>query len=237
MFELLRQNLSRNQKIGLAVVFEVIFVVVVVALVNLALQPELNVAVTNEKETPIPEQQWEGVKKEVWHLVEDNVENATRANIDDAEIRDGTYEETTENNITTAQFLLDIDSIRQTYAVTVSWSDAVELHDYVAIDCPPVEKMKYEDAVCYGMYNNTYSLDLYLPYIKKGEVQNPEEPNAPLYMITGSENDKTIDVMVSVCDVEKYKKEAMDYLESTPIKLSEYTINYRMNEVDVNCGV
>ena len=50
------------------------------------------------------------------------------------------------------------------------------------------------------------------------------------------ENAKTIDIMVSVCDAEKFKQEATDYLNSTPIKLSEYTISYEVNSIDVECS-
>lgn len=235
MFENLKNNLSKGQKTGIILIIEAIFVAVVIFLVHSALQPELNVEVANQNETPIPTEQWNGVKKQIWHLIEDNVDGVTKTNIDDAVIRDGTYEEETNNEITTAKFLLDIDSIKQTYAVTVSWSDTVELSDYVAVDCPSQDMMKYPDTVCYGMYNDTYSLDLYLPYLVRGEMNDSDVPNSPLYLITGSEEEKTITVMVSVCDAEKYKKEAMNYLRSTPIKLSEYTIEYQINEVDVNC--
>ena len=97
--------------------------------------------------------------------------------------------------------------------------------------------MKYPETICYGMYNNTYSLDLYLPYAVYPEGHDPNDstPLAPNYIIHGDEFDKTIDIEVSICDAEKFKQEAMDYLNSTPIKLNEYKINYNVNDVDVGC--
>lgn len=234
MFKNLIQNLTKNQKIGIAVILQVIVIVFIVACVQWAIQPETHVEVINENDTAIPDDRWAGVKNEVWYLVKNNVADVSQSAIDDAVIREGTYEETTNNDITTATFLLDIDSLKQTYAITVSWSDKEVLSDYVKVDCPPQSKMKYPETVCYGMYNNTYSLSLYLPYgVSPDDAE--DDMAAPYYYITGDEDEKTINVMVSVCNVEKYKKEAMDYLESTPLNLEKYTINYETNNIDVEC--
>lgn len=238
MFESLKQNLSKKQKIGIIIVLQVVFIGLVVGVVNWAMQPRENVAVTNENVTPIPDANWRGIKNELWDLIEQNVPGLDESVVDDATIREGTYEETFENDITTARFLLDIDSLKQTYAITVSWSDKVELHDAMQINCPPQSQMKYPETVCYGMYNNTYSLDLYLPYAVYPEESEESEagPLAPNYIIHGDEEAGTIDIMVSVCDAEKFKKAALDYLKTTPINLSKYAINYEVNSVNTNCG-
>ena len=234
MFKNLIQNLSKNQKIGIAVILQIIVIVFVIVCVKWATAPQPHVDVVNENETAIPDDRWTGIKNEVWYLIQNNVPNVTRSDVDDAVIREGTYEESTENDITTATFLLDIDSLKQTYFVTVSWSDKVALYDYMTVDCPPQSEMKYPDTVCYGMYNNTYSLDLYLPYSVMPD-NSDDTPTAPNYYISGDEDDKTIDIMVSVCDAEKFKQEAMDYLNSTPIRLDEYKISYEVNSVNVEC--
>ena len=235
MFGNLRQNLSKNQKIGIILVAQMVFIGLIVGVVNWAMQPRENVSVTNENTTPIPDANWRGVKNELWSLIEANVAGLKESDIDDATIRKGTYEETYENEITTAKFLLDIDSLKQTYAITVSWSNTVEIYDAIQINCPPLDQMKYPETVCYGMYNNTYSLDLYLPHAVYPEEDTSVEPTAPNYIIQGDEEAKTIDVMVSACNVEKFKKEAMEYLKSTPIDLADYTINYEVNSINTNC--
>ena len=234
MFKNLMDNLSKSQKIGIAVIMQVIVIIMIVACVKWAVAPQPRVDIVNENETSIPDDRWQGIKNEVWYLIQNNVPDVTRADVDDAVIREGSYEESTENDITTATFLLDIDSLKQTYFVTVSWSKTVELSDYLTINCPPKSEMKYPETVCYGMYNNTYSLDLYLPYGVSPNVSD-DSPAAPYYYITGDEDDKSIDIMVSVCDADKYKGEAIDYLESTPIELDKYTINYEINSIDVEC--
>lgn len=236
MFKNLMQNLSKNQKIGIAIIMQVIIVIVIVVCVKWAISPQPHVEIVNRNETSIPDDRWQGIKNEIWYLIQNNVSNVTRSDIDDAVIRDGTYEEITENEITTATFLLDIDSIKQTYYITVSWSDTVAIYDYMTVNCPPQNEMKYPDTVCYGMYNDTYSLDLYLPYAVYSNSSDDDTSVAPDYYISGDENAKTIDIMVSVCDAEKFKQEATDYLNSTPIKLSEYTISYEVNSIDVECS-
>lgn len=236
MFKNLMQNLSKNQKIGIAIIMQVIIVIVIVVCVKWAISPQPHVEIVNRNETSIPDDRWQGIKNEIWYLIQNNVSNVTRSDIDDAVIRDGTYEEITENEITTATFLLDIDSIKQTYYITVSWSDTVTIYDYMTVNCPPQNEMKYPDTVCYGMYNDTYSLDLYLPYAVYSNSSDDDASVAPDYYISGDENAKTIDIMVSVCDAEKFKQEATDYLNSTPIKLSEYTISYEVNSIDVECS-
>lgn len=237
MFKNLLQNLSKGQKIGIAVFLEIIFVLILVGCVRWAMMPESHVDVVDENETTIPDDNWRGIKNELWYLIQNNVADVTKANIDDATIRDGSYEEITENDITTATFLLDIDSLKQTYFITVSWSDVVELHDYLSIDCPSQSEMKYPETVCYGMYNNTYSMDLYLPYAEypEGADEDDAEPMAPNFIIHGDEDEKTIDIMVSACDEDGFKKKAMDYLETVPIDFSDYTINIEVNNINVEC--
>ena len=237
MFQTLRQNLTKNQKIGIIVIIQIIIIMLIVVWVNIAIQPKTHIEVVNESDTNIPDDNWRGLKNELWDLIQDNVSDVTQSDIDDVVIRDGTYTETTENDITTAKFLIDIDSLKQTYAVAVSWSNSVELYDYTSIDCPPLAQMKYPETVCYGRDNDTYSLDLYLPHAVYPEGRNIDEgyPTAPNYIIHGDENTKTIDIEVSACDPDKFKSEALEYLGTTPINLTDYTVNYNINSVDVGC--
>lgn len=238
MFKNVWQNMTKNQRIGAIVLLQLFFLAIVAGVIYWSFQPKENVEVVNENSTPIPSDYWKGVKQEVWNLLEKNVSNLTQSNIDDAVIREGTYSETYNNDIITATFLLDIESLRQTYAITVSWSKKVDVYDAIQINCPPRDQMLYPETICYGMYNNTYSLDLYLPYAVYPEGYDDDDdagPVAPNYIIHGDEEAKTIDVTVSSCDVEKYKDEAMRYLDSTPIRLSQYQINFEVNDINVEC--
>ncbi len=233
-------NLSKAQKIGVVAFLQIIFIAIMIVLFNFAIQPKSHVGeIVSEDEIglPVPEKNVDMFKDALWGVISKNVKDVDQNVLNDVTIREGTYKEIEHESSTEAVFIIDIDSIKQSYTVSISWvaESGPGMYDNVSIECPPQNQMKYPETVCYGMYNNTYSMDLYLPYGVSPDV--PENtPAAPHYYITGDEDEKTIDIMVSVCDVEKYKKEAMDYLNSTPLKLDEYTINYEINSVDVECG-
>ena len=66
-----------------------------------------------------------------------------------------------------ANFIIDIDSLEQTYDVTVYKNDELSEHKKVAIKCPKVDVRKYDDA-CVGVDGNANkSVELFLPYEMK----------------------------------------------------------------------
>ena len=88
-----------------------------------------------------------------------------------ADVRDGSYKETVSQGITTATFLVDIDDVKQTYIVTVSWSDgSVELSDAILISCPSESESKYPDSYCKGMYDNTDDVENRVKYSLYSEL-------------------------------------------------------------------
>ena len=91
MFKNLIQNLSKNQKVGIAIIMQVIVIVIIVACVQWAIQPETHIEVVNENDTAIPDERWRGIKNEIWHLIKNNVSDVSQSAIDDAVIREGTY--------------------------------------------------------------------------------------------------------------------------------------------------
>lgn len=242
MLNSLWENLSKNQKITFLVVIQIFIIIILAVILNSVLGSERqHVTVENESVlSNVPESDRQLLNEQLWGVIQNNVTGVDRSVINDAVVRDGTYEETDdENGNMGATFLLDIDSIKQTYAVSIVWSTDSKntIADSVYINCPPIDQMKYPETVCHGMYNDTYSLDLYLPYIVYPEGYDDENayPMAPNYLVEGDEDAKTIDIMVSSCAPDKYKEEALKYLESTPIDLSDYQINYTINSTDVNC--
>ena len=241
-WKVLYHNLSKSQRIGLLVLSQVLVVIIVVLMLQPVFREKEHVEVTQESDeiaAEIPMEAWKNFQSTLWQLISDTVDTVSKSVIDDAVIREGTYKKIVNGGAQSVNFIVDIDSIKQTYAVSIGWSDNIALYgpDNVSIECPPKQEMKYPETVCYGMYNNTYSLDLYLPHAvyPEGYDVNSDEPVAPLYIIHGDESSKTIDVEVSMCDVEKYRKEALDYLNSLPISIDDYKINYQVNEVDVDC--
>ena len=66
----------------------------------------------------------------------------------DAVVREGSYSETTNGEITTAKFLVDVDYVKQSYAVTINWSSAVEDLSEVTIGCTSRSQSKYPNSFC-----------------------------------------------------------------------------------------
>ena len=235
MFKNLLENLSKNQKIGIAVMLQVIIVAILGAILQANLVPAQHAAVEDnatEETTGMSNDTKDFVAENIWQLITSKVSGLDSNNVDDIVIREGTYEKKeNEDGSVSVSFIVDNDSLKQTYTVSTGWSKDKSVTYEVVVDCPPQDLMKYPETFCRGTYNNSYSLDLYLPYT----VESPYEDSANNIYIEGNDANKTIDVIVSACDVEKFKKQAMDYLKSTPIKLDEYTINYEVNSVDIEC--
>ena len=125
--------------------------------------------------------------------------------------------------------------MEQTFKVKTGWSKNKDVVYEVIVDCPSQDEMKYPNTICYGAYNDTYSLDLYLPYTVYPEGYEDDGITAPNYMINGDESSKTLDILVSSCNEQGFKDAAWNYLNTLPIDFSDYKINYDVNSVDVRC--
>ncbi|MBR3157307.1 hypothetical protein IKF20_02685 [Candidatus Saccharibacteria bacterium] len=232
MFKTLLGNLTKNQKIVLVVIAQILVIAIIASVLQFALADKPHATIDDANDSEMPGDAEDFIEENIWQLIESNVPNVDRNNIKDVTIREGTYEESeNEDGSISVNFIVDIDSLKQTYTVSTGWSKDKSVVYEVIVDCPPQELMKYPETVCQGTYNNTYSLDLYLPYV----VDSSIEDAAPLVFMDGNESKRTIDVTVSACNPEQYKKLATDYLDSTPLDLSEYTINFEVSSTDAIC--
>ena len=85
--------------------------------------------------------------------------NTTANELGPATIRDGSFSETLDNKVHYTSFLVDIDSIQQTYQISFNWSDEIHISNGIIINCPDPKDSKYPGVICKGMYNS--SNDLY----------------------------------------------------------------------------
>lgn len=235
MFRTFWSNLSKTQKIVVAVLLQTIVIVILVLLVKsfTAERPHVEIETSSLSGTDMPDEVRNFVEENIWSIISSNVEGVTKNDIKDASIREGTYEEVENDDGSVAvSFIVDIDSLKQSYTVSTGWKkDRREMLETV-VDCPPIDLMKYPDTVCRGAYHNTYSLGLYLPH---GDYSVEQDEPSFIYSIDGNERTKTLNIMVS-CDVDRAKKEAWSYLDSLPIDFSDYTINYDVTtDVDMEC--
>ena len=161
-------NLSKGGRIVLWVVLQLLVLIILVPIILSFFQGKERIEIENGDSisSVVPESLIKSFKETLWELISDNVPDADRSVIDDVVVRDDSYEELVDGNAKSVTFIIDIDSIQQTFVVSIGWSEDLESgpDNNISINCPPINKMKYPGTVCYGMYNNTYSLDLYLPY-------------------------------------------------------------------------
>lgn len=233
-------NLEKWQRITLIVVLQGIFILMIGTTLSWAINNNREHVVViddSDQSADMPRVAKEAYMDALWQIIKDNVKDADRNIIRDVQIRDGSYTEEEVNNdgVIQAGFIVDIDSIQQTYRVTISWDkNDASVMDAI-IDCPTPDENRFPDSFCQGTYRNTNDLSLYLPHMSYPEGRDGSSPSAPNYMITGDQDSKFLNIMVSICDAEKFKKEAWDYLNTVPIDFSDYTVKYEENGINVRC--
>ena len=88
-------------------------------------------------------------------------------------------------------------------------------------------------------YGNVTTIDpnlitTYFPY--QVMRQHKEWTSTLRYYLSINQSDKIIYANMEDCDVERDKALILDYINSIPIDLSEYTIKYELTRTDVDCG-
>ena len=231
-------NLEKWQKIVTIILFQGVLIILFVITINSFMGEKSHIKPIDESNqtSVIPEEAKVKYEKALWELISSNTEGLNKNVIKDAVIREGSYTEeiNTDTGTISARFIVDIDSIEQTYVVYTGWTaDHATFPDPV-IDCPTLEETKYTgpNSICKGTYRDKTSPSLYLPYKKTA----PRDKEANNIFIDWDDSTNTIFVQLVACrDFETLKKEAMDYLNSTPINLSKYNIVYDSSSLDANC--
>ncbi len=147
-------------------------------------------------------------------------------------IRKGTYLEKSEEEITTADFIVDIDSFKQSFIVALSWSDTKEIADAILIRCPTRAQSKYPDSFCKSMYDTTTdaeNIEKY-PLFKELPIEVDDfdfgARRAIHYEIRGAFNEKN-ELVLTVVDYSGGQFEsAIKKLSSLGYDPEEYEIKY-----------
>lgn len=149
----------------------------------------------NEYPEGLPEDVYENIGLQLKNILKEKFDASEEEKIE-AEIRSDSIERLKDSNIYTMKFLVDIDEYKQTYLVSASWSDTVEVSDGIVISCTNRSQSKYPDSMCKSMYNTTVDVEriennpLYekLPIVV--DYFNFEERRAVHYEIRGSFDDE-----------------------------------------------
>lgn len=234
-FKSLTQNLSKKQKVVIVVLMQIILVIILASIVVVnTSQPRNHISTVDNDDIlkNIPSKEIELYEQGLWSIIEETVDGADKSMIKDAVIREGSYiDETDENQNDSSgshqvSFIVDIDSIQQSYKVVLGWSR--DQYNPPIIDCLPASEAKYPDSICYGTYRNTHDLSLYFPYT----IYAPQSNGANDVLITGEEYEHWIKVDITNCRPDELKKQAQDYLDSLPIDLTQYNIEYEISDPD-----
>lgn len=221
MFKNLLDNLTKTQKIAALAVGQALIIVILVLVVQSFTKEKEHVVIEDSgiAGSNMPEEAESFVADNIWEVIKNNVMDNTQSRVDDVVIREGTYEEEIlDDGTVQATFIVDIDSLKQSYTVSTGWSKDGKTVYEVIVNCPPMSKMKYPETVCEGMYNNTYSIDAYLPYEYDGD-------DGYIYIDT-DDYPNSIYVETLTCGDDDYVQKANKYLADIPIDLSSYEINY-----------
>lgn len=150
---------ERNKKVFVAGV--VIFIlIIIVSIIAIFYRNFLNRTERVEIEnypSAFSNQTRENLEVQLRRLINENLDVPERALVS-AVIRDGSYT-LDEGEVMTANFLVDIDEYKQTFLVSMSWSDIVDVYNNVLISCPEPDLMKYPNVECIAMYDDTQDVE------------------------------------------------------------------------------
>lgn len=238
------QNLSRKQKITILIILQALLIIVIVSIANSIIsKPKDHVGTLDDKGIlkDVPKAEIELYEQELWKVVSATDENLDRSIINDVVVREESYTEDsrviedTGNTAHQVSFIVDIDSIKQSYKISLSWEK--DFYNTPIVDCLPISEAKYPNSFCQGTYRDSYDLTLYLPYQIDSPFKDEFDYAGPEVSIIGDESTRIITVSLAPCNnIEENKKKANAYLQTIP-NIEEYQINYTVKDgIDIVCA-
>ena len=185
------------------------------------------------------------IKHSLYNTVSDNLDKDIKSNsIDDILIRDKTFSQTftEKNRLHSIKFIIDIQSLKQSYRVSYQWMDNLEwsrdLDEYgTMVTClDKEEEIIYKDFKCKdGLSGQNIVLDPiveYLPYSTPNYKITilPDEDKALNVKIYTSSADERIDPDAAILE---YKSDVNKWIESIGLDPSEYIIVYEITRASL----
>ena len=179
------RNFIDNSTVGMKVVV-VLFIVMCILVVALAIISNIKdqerapgVPITNFSEvSDAPGEYQINTEQLIWMLTEQNgnVEDLSQYS---ATIRDGSYSEETDKKTKRAHFIVDIEELRYSFEVTMSWLEGRTKKEdlYVKVQCPYYTDVIYTDTKC-AAETPEMQIKRYLPhneYLDNGTLVHVEE--------------------------------------------------------------
>ena len=192
--------------VGVAVVIGSIILAVFVFGRNSDLSQVVDIVNYSEIEKELPTDARDLLRNSLYDLLAAHFDVPNEANKVKAVVRIDTLEKSIAEGSTGVSFIMDIDEYRQTYDVMVSWFDDPDLPMNISVGCTRRDVAKFPEAMCYGMYDTSDSLELYLPYEWKTESGKEFLLEFGYYNEDGSE---VVIAFVENCDKNGVKKDVI----------------------------
>ena len=154
------QNLKGWQKGGIFVALIAVIAIIIVAVV-VAINSEPNVKINFSEDVSIPGGEIRKIREKLVNVISNNTENFSRSVTYVGNARD--YEEDKGDKYSTATFIVDFDTISESYAVSVTWPASDDDSPNIIIACPLMDS-KYPETPCKTEYNDSSDITGYLPY-------------------------------------------------------------------------
>lgn len=156
MFEEQNQNLEKKKKlITIAGVLAVV-AIIVFAVVSKILSAPKKIKIQNYDQylSSAPADKKEMLERHLYTFLSSKLE--LKEDVNDAYIRENTVKIANDGAYSnSATFLIDIDSLRQTYVISFSWMEIQDSNnlDDIIVACSSKKQTKYPESVCEGMYD------------------------------------------------------------------------------------
>lgn len=167
------KRLPKRTKIGICFVFA-LFVIVIVGYfiyrkINYPVGDTLVTVSNYDSNAGIPKDYKDAVNAQITSIVLANT-NINELYFTDAVIREGTYEEKTTNDVHSAKYIIDIDSLHYSFLVNVVWAgDQLTDDPDISVSCPHYMDVIYTDKKCV-IQTPIQQVQRYLPHY--GRVDN-----------------------------------------------------------------
>lgn len=195
------KNLKSWQKLLILFGFLTIIIIVVVSVI-LIIKSEPKVEISFDEKVNIPGEELKNARAKLVNVIRNNTENFNKNIVYKGVARD--YTENKADDFTTAEFIVDFDSISESYKVSITWPDPNDGSPNIFISCPLLDS-KYPETPCATEANDSKDILNYLPH--DGKLDSGES-----YSVVGKYDggESYVEVKVESCGNEAILNKALE---------------------------
>lgn len=233
------QNTSLLQKIIILIIPFIIVMIIVVTIISFIFNQKDNniIQITNFSEySTAPTEYKKSIENDLLSTLRNNNTISLDTTDIPATIRQDSYSESTYDNVTTADFIVDIPSYEQSYHIEFSYSQTQKVsqsnepNDYtVNITCPSYTELIYNKP-CLASTNIIDDLAIYLPYSNSNTTVPYTLKIATYNSGSSYAGQKYLSAIIYSCNneqlLQKGKEEIADWITIRKYNISDFPIEY-----------